>query len=60
MTAILLTSFFFGAQAILAAAGGAAEEAAHAEPSGLITGVLTVLSFATLALMVLLSFRDNG
>jgi hypothetical protein len=58
MTAILLTSFFMGAQAILAA--GAAEDAAHAEPSGLITGALTALSIVTLAFMIFLSFRDNG
>lgn len=60
MTTILLTSLFMGAQAILAAGGGAAEDAAHAEPSGLITGALTALSIVTLAFMIFLSFRDNG
>ncbi len=43
-----------------AAGGGGAEEAAHAEPTGLVMILLTILSFATLIYMVYLTVTDNG
>ncbi|MFC0559934.1 hypothetical protein [Halalkalibacter alkalisediminis] len=45
---------------ILAAGGGGAEDAAHAEPSGLLLATLTIMSILTMVVMIFFSFRDNG
>ena len=58
LTACLLTFFIVPFQVALAA--GSAEEAAHAEPSGMLITLLTIMSFATLIVMIYFSFRDNG
>ncbi|ARK30359.1 hypothetical protein [Halalkalibacter krulwichiae] len=58
LSAILLA--FVIAPGQILAAGGGAEDAAHAEPSGLLLATLTIMSILTLVVMIFFSFRDNG
>ncbi|GAE34611.1 hypothetical protein [Halalkalibacter akibai] len=59
LSAIVLAFVIVPGQ-VLAAGGGGAEDAAHAEPSGLLMVTLTILSILTLIVMAFFSFRDNG
>jgi len=56
---MFLTMFFIPFTVFGAAAGGG-EEAAHAEPTGLVMILLMVLAFATLIYMIFLMVTDNG
>ncbi len=58
--ACVLTLLVVPVQVLAAGDGAGAEEAAHAEPSGLLISVLAIMSFATLITMIYFSFRDNG
>ncbi|WP_096200889.1 hypothetical protein [Bacillus sp. FJAT-45350] len=42
------------------AAGGGGEEAAHAEPSGMLYTILVVFSVVTLIGMIFLNVKDHG
>lgn len=58
--ACVFTLLFVPVQVLAAGAAEGAEEAAHAEPSGLLLTALAIMSFATLISMIYFSFRDNG
>ena len=58
--ACVFTLLFVPIQVLAAGDGSGAEEAAHAEPSGMLVATLAIMSFATIITMIFLSFRDNG